>query len=261
MTLSEIRKRLQALENPQIPVAQLGDDPAVFPHWLLPNNNTVRIRFLPDGNADNCFFWVERYMIKLSFNGIKGQASSRPLVVNVPCMKTWNEPCPITDELKSWWNHEDLKQLVIKYTRRKSYLLHGFVRDSPFKDQYSPEQRIWRISVGSQVFNKIRNGLVNPDLAETPTDYKNGMDFEIRKTQSGDYADYQESNWVWRTSGLTLKEKHFLKDLELSNLVDSLPEKPTELDLKAIMEMFEASIDGEPYDLKRWGEFYKPINL
>ena len=77
------------------------------------------------------------------------------------------------------------------------------------------------------------------------------MDFEIRKTQSGDYADYQESNWVWRTSGLTLKEKQFLKDLELSNLVDSLPEKPTELDLKAIMEMFEASIDGEPYDLKR----------
>jgi hypothetical protein len=30
MTLSEIRKRLQALENPQIPVAQVGD-PAVFP--------------------------------------------------------------------------------------------------------------------------------------------------------------------------------------------------------------------------------------
>lgn len=63
------------------------------------------------------------------------------------------------------------------------------------------------------------------------------------------------------TSGLTLNEKKFLKDLELPNLVDSLPERPTELDLKAVKEMFEASIDGESYDLKRWGKFYKPINL
>jgi hypothetical protein len=144
---------------------------------------------------------------------------------------------------------------------RKSYLLHGFVRDNPFKEQNNMDQRIFRFIVGAQIFHKIKNGLVNADLEEMPTDHKMGMDFEIRKTQVDDYANYEESNWVWRTSALTLKEKNFLKDSDLPSLADYLPVKPSELHLKAMMEMFEASIDGESYDLEKWGKFYKPASL
>jgi hypothetical protein len=51
-----------------------------------------------------------------------------------------------------------------------------------------------------------------------------------------------------------------IKNNGLPDLVDSLPTKPDESATKAIDEMFEASIDGDPYDLDRWGDFYKPIN-
>ena len=47
----------------------------------------------------------------------------------------------------------------------------------------------------------------------------------------------------------------------LFNLSDFLPKKPTEADLKVIKEMFEASVDGQPYDAERWGAYYKPYGL
>jgi hypothetical protein len=40
-----------------------------------------------------------------------------------------------------------------------------------------------------------------------------------------------------------------------------LPKKPTEVELKVIKEMFEASVDGQAYDADRWGAYYKPAGL
>jgi hypothetical protein len=47
----------------------------------------------------------------------------------------------------------------------------------------------------------------------------------------------------------------------LFNLSDFLPKKPSEVELKVIKEMFEASVDGQPYDPDRWGAYYKPYGL
>ena len=46
-----------------------------------------------------------------------------------------------------------------------------------------------------------------------------------------------------------------------SNLADFLPKKPTEAELKIIKEMFEASVDGQPYDVERWGQYYRPYGV
>jgi hypothetical protein len=40
-----------------------------------------------------------------------------------------------------------------------------------------------------------------------------------------------------------------------------LPKKPTEAELRIIKEMFEASVDGRPYDNERWGNYYRPYGL
>ena len=42
------------------------------------------------------------------------------------------------------------------------------------------------------------------------------------------------------------------------NLKDFLPKKPTDVELKVIKEMFEASVDGEAFDMDRWGQYFKP---
>ena len=38
----------------------------------------------------------------------------------------------------------------------------------------------------------------------------------------------------------------------------SLPKKPSEVDVKVIKEMFEASVDGEAYDQDKFGQYFRP---
>ena len=42
----------------------------------------------------------------------------------------------------------------------------------------------------------------------------------------------------------------------LFNLNDFLPKKPGEIELKVMQEMFEASVDGEAFDMDRWSSWY-----
>jgi hypothetical protein len=44
-------------------------------------------------------------------------------------------------------------------------------------------------------------------------------------------------------------------------LSDFLPKKPTDVELKVMKEMFEASVDGEAYDMDRWGQYFKPAGM
>ena len=47
----------------------------------------------------------------------------------------------------------------------------------------------------------------------------------------------------------------------LFNLKDFLPKKPTDVELKVIKEMFEASVDGEAYDAEKWGQYYRAAGM
>ena len=40
-----------------------------------------------------------------------------------------------------------------------------------------------------------------------------------------------------------------------------MPKKPGEAELRILKEMFEASVDGQPYDNERWGQYYRPWGL
>ena len=40
-----------------------------------------------------------------------------------------------------------------------------------------------------------------------------------------------------------------------------LPKKPTDVELKVIKEMFEASVDGQAYDTTRWGQYFRPAGV
>jgi hypothetical protein len=87
------------------------------------------------------------------------------------------------------------------------------------------------------------------------------LDFKIIKTSKGGYADYSTSNWSRRESALTEAEQQAIEEHGLFNLVDFLPKKPSEAELRVIKEMFEASVEGRPYDNDRWGAYYRPYGL
>jgi hypothetical protein len=219
------------------------------------------VRFLPDANSSNTFFWVERQIIKLPFNGVKGDPNIKQTVVQVPCMEMYGDSCPVLAEVRPWYKDETLKEMANKYWKKRSYLFQGFVRQNPIGDDKTPANPIRRFIISPQIFTIIKSSLMDPEMEELPTDYMRGLDFNIKKTSKGGYADYSTSNWARKESPLTEAEQAALESHGLFNLADFLPKKPSEAELRVIKEMFEASVDGQPYDNERWGQYYRPYGL
>ncbi len=254
-TLAEIRAKLQ--QSAQTGNTSTGDN-AIFPHWNIAEGTTTTVRFLPDGDSKNTFFWLERAMIKLPFAGVKGETSSKPVTVQVPCMEMWGETCPILTEVRPWFNDKSLEDMGRKYWKKKSYLFQGFVVDTKLQEDKTPENPIRRFIIGSQIFNIVKNALMDSEIEELPTDYVRGLDFKITKTSKGGYADYSTSNWARRERALSSEENAAIEQYGLYSLKDFLPKKPGDVELKVIKEMFEASVDGEAFDMDRWGQYFKP---
>ena len=102
---------------------------------------------------------------------------------------------------------------------------------------------------------------MDPDMEELPTDYTAGVDFRLNKTSKGGYADYSTSNWARRERPLGDAEMNAVNANGLFNLSDFLPKKPDEMGVKVMQEMFEASVDGQPYDADRWSQYFRPSGM
>jgi hypothetical protein len=259
-SLAEIRARLQAAETNKGGIGTSGDN-AIYPHWNMEEGQSATLRFLPDANTKNTFFWVERAMIRLPFAGIKGEMDSKQVMVQVPCVEMWGEACPILAEVRTWFKDKSLEDMGRKYWKKRSYVFQGFVRENPIGDDKTPANPIRRFIIGPQLFTLIKGALMDPELEELPTDTLRGLDFRITKTSKGGYADYNSSKWARKESALTEAEQAAVETHGLFDLSTFLPKKPTDVELKVIKEMFEASVDGQPYDTERWGQYFRPAGV
>jgi len=260
-SLAEIRAKLKEQESRTSGGSQSGGDNAIFPFWNMKEGETSVLRFLPDGDESNTFFWKERLMIKLPFAGVKGETDSRPVQVQIPCMEMYGETCDILNEVRAWFKDPSLEDMGRKYWKKRSYVFQGFVTDSPLQEDRTPENPIRRFIIGPQIFQIIKAALMDPDMEELPTDYTAGVDFRLAKTTKGGYADYSTSNWARRERPLGDSEMQAVNTHGLFNLSDFLPKKPTDVELKVMKEMFEASVDGEAYDADRFGQYFRPAGM
>ena len=263
-SLAEIRARIAAQDNKSnTKGSNTQSDNSIYPHWNMDEGTTAAIRFLPDGDTKNEFFWVEKQIIKLPFNGVKGDPGAKQVVVQVPCVEMYNDGsvCPILAEVRPWYKDETLKEMANKYWKKRSYIFQGFVRQNPLGDDKTPANPIRRFVISPQIIPIIKSGLLDPEIMELPTDYTRGLDFNIKKSSKGGYADYSTSNWARRETALTDAEQAAIEAHGLFNLSDFLPKKPGEAELRILKEMFEASVDGQPYDNERWGQYYRPWGL
>lgn len=258
-SLAEIRAKLKAQETRGERTG--GGDNAIFPHWNIPEGSTAAVRFLPDGDPNNTFFWAERLMIRLPFNGVKGDMNSKPVVVQVPCVEMWNETCPILTEVRTWFKDSSLEEMGRKYWKKRSYIFQGFVNENPLTEDSTPENPIRRFVISPSIFTLIKDALMDPDIQELPTDYDAGLDFRITKTTKGQYADYSTSKWARKETALTEVQRAAIDTHGLHTLSDYLPKRPTEVELNVLKEMFEASVDGQAYDVERFGQYYRPYGV
>jgi len=259
-SLAEIRARLQAAESNKGGQSTGGDN-AIYPHWNMDEGASALVRFLPDGNSKNTFFWVERAMIKLPFAGVKGEMDSKITTVQIPCVEMWGEQCPILNEVRGWFKDKSLEEMGRKYWKKRSYIFQGFIKENPLSDDKTPENPIRRFIIGPQIFTIIKSALMDPEMEELPTDYERGLDFRISKTTKGGYADYSTSKWSRKESSLSEAELQAISTYGLFDLSESLPKRPGEAEMKVMKEMFEASVNGEAYDAERWGSYFKPAGM
>ena len=257
-SLAEIRAKLKSQESRSERTG--GGDNAIFPHWNIPEGATTAVRFLPDGDPNNTFFWAERLMIRLPFPGVKGDINSKPVVVQVPCVEMFGETCPILTEVRGWFKDPALEDMGRKYWKKRSYIFQGFVTENPLQED-APENPIRRFVISPSIFNLIKDALMDPDIQEMPTDYTAGLDFRITKTTKGQYADYSTSKWARKETALSETQMLAIDTHGLNTLSDFLPKKPTEVELACIKEMFEASVDGQPYDTEKWSQYYRPYGI
>ena len=270
LTLKEIQAKLlaQQANKERAKSGGFGGDNAVYPFWNNPEGSVTTLRFLPDGDESNDFFWLERLIIKLPFPGVKGQNDGKSVEVQVPCTDMWKSgTCPITAEIRPWWKDKSLEDMARKYYRKKSFLFQGFVVDNPNKDDQTPENPIRRFIINTSVFDRIKSILMVQDIEDSPVDYDKGLDFYLAKKQKGQYANYDDSGWLrpgtmaLKTRSLNEMERSAIGQHGLWNLSTFLPKKPDEEHLNAIMELFTASVNEELYDIDRWGKYYRPNGM
>ena len=259
-SLAEIRAKLKSQEVNRS-TSNTGGDNAIYPHWNISEGSEAVVRFLPDKDTNNTFFWTERNMIKLPFAGIKGQTDSRPVTVQVPCMEMYGKTCPVLTEVRPWFKDKSMEDMGRKYWKKKSYIFQGFVTTNPLAEDTKPENPIRRFIIGPQIFNIIRGALMDPEMEEMPTDYMKGVDFRITKTTKGGYADYSTSKWSRRERALDESERAAIDTHGLFNLGDFRPKEPTEAEVKIIKELFEKSVEGEAYDLEQYGQYFRPAGV
>jgi hypothetical protein len=261
-SLAEIRARLLEQDNRQSGNKQQGGgDNGIFPFWNIPENSTTVLRFLPDGDETNTFPWRERQMIRLEFAGVLGGDEGKRVTVTVPCMEMWKETCPIHAEIRPWFKDKSLEDLGRKYWKKKSYVFQGFVVDTKLQEESQPENTIRRLIINPSIFNIVKGALMDPEMDNLFTDYENGTDFRLTKTTKGQYADYSTSSFARKERGLNEVELQAIADHGLFNLNDFMPKKPTKEEVEVIYDMFKASVDGELYDPKRWGQYFKPAGV
>ena len=260
-TLAEIRAKLAQQEQKTSGTSTGGGDNAIFAHWNIDSGSSATIRFLPDADQDNTFFWKERQMMRFTFPGVKGQDETKPVTVQVPCVEMWNETCPVHAEIRPWFKDTSMEEMARKFWKKRSYIFQGFVVQSDMVEENVPDNPIRRFVISPQIYKIISSALMDPDFQEIPTDYEMGTDFKITKGTKGQYADYGTSNWARRERALDQVERDAIAENGLFNLEDFLPKRPDAETLNAIFEMFEASVDGQLYDPERFATYYRPYGM
>ncbi len=238
-----------------------GGDKASYPFWNTGVGQTSTIRFLPDGDTENPFFWVERQVIKLPFDGVVGgdYPTNKQVEVTVPCIDMFGMSCPIIAATRHLWNGTDAdKEIARTYYKKRSYIFQGLVVNSAFDETDSPENPIRRFVINKSIYDIVYASLLEPNFENLPTEYDGGRDFLIKKTQKGEWANYSTSSWSYSTRSLSETDRANIDKFGLFNLKEALGAVPTAEAIEGIKAMFDDSFNGRPFDMEAYGQFYRP---
>jgi hypothetical protein len=160
-----------------------------FNFWKMDVDSTTIVRFLPDADNENPMgFLVENLSHELNINGKREK---------VACLKMYGEDCPICALSQKYYDEKSSdhnEKLGKKYYRKKSYIGQVLVIDTTI--DHDQEQLVKLMEFGPKIFKQIQASFSSGDLEEAPYELKGGYNFRIKKSKSGEYADYGTSSFA-----------------------------------------------------------------
>lgn len=196
-----------------------------FNFWKAPVDSTSVVRFLPDSDDDNPMgFLVENLAHELIINGKREK---------VPCLKMFGEDCKICTLSQKYYDEKSPdhnEQLGKKYYRKKSYIGQVMVIESPI--EHDQELLVKLIEFGPKIFKQIQTAFQSGDLEVPPFELKGGYNFRIKKSKSGEYADYGTSSFSPKQTNV---DDDVIETMSLYNLVDYRTAKVTQEVMEAML--------------------------
>ena len=241
---------LNALKNQfKAPTNEGGSNggSSFYPFWNMEVGESATVRFLPDLNPDNPLgFLLPKLTHTLFINGAKQ---------TVPCPKTWdkNADCPICKASAAFYKADD-KVNGKKYWRSKVYLGQALIVEDPLQPNKETGEtyvgKIVPLQLGTKIYDAIQEEFEAGTFSEVPFDYEEGTNFIIKKTKSGEWADYARSRFDRKPSALDEPTIELVEEslVELSTL---LPAKP---DVARLQALLDAALNGAPIDDAPEGE-------
>lgn len=257
----------------------------IFKFGDLKVGDEIRIRFVEDADKTNSFFWRERHSRTLRFDSLllpNGTTMMKDTYVSVPAFNLKSNETSLDDlpqeylyksnedviqqKIKGFWIDGDKtsQALYNKFGKKVTYLFQGFVRSPGY------ETKLYRFVINKELFNLIKTFMTDSEIEDVPCDVVNGRDFILRvseknavingsNTKVKDYVT--NSKWSSKVTPLTAEEMAYLEANESFDLKKYLPKRPSAEQETIMLNMYNASYDGNPYDIKNWASTYRPDNI
>jgi hypothetical protein len=284
LSLAEMRAKMESKNSAQTSQSNNGSSD-IFKFGDLKAGDEVRIRFVEDSDTTNPFFWRERHSRTLRFNSLllpSGSIMATDTFISVPAfnLKTNETNCDdlpeeylyksnedvIQQKIKGFWIDGDKtsQALYNKFGKKVTYVFQGFVRSPGY------ETKLYRFVINKELFNLIKTFMSDSEIDDIPCHIENGRDFILKvseknvvingtNTKVKDYVT--QSKWSGKVSPLTGEERMFLETNGSFDLKKFLPKRPTPQQEEIMLQMYNASYDGNPYDIKNWGSTFRPDNI
>lgn len=267
--IDKLREALNASKNKGGNTGGKGGNRAarvndVYPFWEIPFDGEAVLRFLPDSDESNPFFWRHRDTITLTFAGIVGgeNETTEEAELKIQSMSTFGESCRITQHCADWWDEGDARRpIASKYYRKRNYIYQGFVVSSDFNepDEAKPESPIRRFSLNKGIHATIEDSLLSSEFEDMPTDYVGGHDFRIKKTRNGAHASYVTSGWRMKPRSLSEQERIAIEQFGVKPLSEFQGKRLTQEEQDMTYAMFLDSLEGKPFDFASYGHAFRPF--
>ena len=258
-------------------------DHSIFTFWNLPTGGNSVVRLLPYEDSVSHGFWTEKKVMPLSFVDPEDDSKILRVMAPCREMYDRSELCPVLGHVRALYKEakelknagdttgcKRLEDVASAHWIKPTFYYQGFVEKPGMTEEEVPENPIRVFPFLKKIHQVINNSLTDEDIGFellptgefTEAEIKallsgeldedeatriltmtSGFPLSLKKTQSGEHANYQTSTWLLNKEA-HLSDEHLeaIAKYGLHDLRKRLPNRPSDEQYDVYEEMMQVSI-------------------